>query len=298
MTLFSCNNKTFFVFAMVVPILLAVLYQRILFAGLAPPPPDYGSGSMFDQIADRYDFINRVLALSLDISWRQRMVDEIAASVRTIPRPQILDLATGTADVAILLARTIPDAIILGIDPSTNMLSVGRNKIQKLNLQEQIHLQHLDSQTMHIHADNTFDAATMAFGIRNVPNRTKALCEIQRVIKPNAQLAILEFSEPPEPSNYMDIMPQLAKLFIRYIVPFLGGILSGKPREYWHLQNSIQDFPNPQQFANQLTTLECESSSDKFHLEQLIQLNFQCVQIYVLSKRSKPKQEPESQTNQ
>jgi demethylmenaquinone methyltransferase/2-methoxy-6-polyprenyl-1,4-benzoquinol methylase len=316
MALVSWNSKTFvgFATALVVPILLAVSYQRLLFAGLAPPPPEYGSGTMFDKIANRYDFINRVLALSLDISWRQRMVDEIANAFlqqqqQTIPKqPQILDLATGTADVAILLARTIPNAIILGIDPSRNMLAVARNKIQALQYQERIHLQHLDAQDLHIHADDTFDAATMAFGIRNVPNRSKALCEIQRVLKPNARFAILEFSEPDTTTTstnttnryyYIQIVPLLAaKVFIRYMVPFLGGILSGKPREYWHLQNSIQEFPNPQQFAKILTTLECESSYSSsdgrrmmmmFHLENLIQLNFQSVQIYVLSKTLKSK---------
>ena len=164
------------------------------------PPSDFGSGSMFDQIATRYDLINRVLALRMDISWRQQMANTVQQRVEAsgVSEPQLLDVATGTADVALTLAKTIPSAKILGLDPSNNMLDVGRKKIQQQDLPEQIRLEWADARDLKVYPESTFDGATMAFGIRNVPERDVALCEIHRLLKPRSVLCVLEFSEPDE----------------------------------------------------------------------------------------------------
>ncbi|OEU14393.1 S-adenosyl-L-methionine-dependent methyltransferase, partial [Fragilariopsis cylindrus CCMP1102] len=226
---------------------------------------------MFDSIADRYDTINRVLALRMDIGWRSVMTNDIKKIL-------ILDIATGTADVALQLIDDLStsstststntqdyDVTVLGLDPSENMLSVGRKKINKRGLEKQIVLERADARDLSNYYTNNnnpqsqllFDAATIAFGIRNVvPNRDLALCEIYKLIKPNGVLAILEFSQPSYDSN--GILGAAAGVFIEHVVPFIGGILSGGARqEYIHLQNSIKEFPSPEQFKNQLQNLEC-----------------------------------------
>jgi len=121
-----------------------------------------------------------------------------------------------------------------------------------------------------------FDAATMSFGIRNVPDRETALCQIHKVLREGARFCVLEFSEPAPDTGFLGAV---ARQFIRYVVPVLGGILSGKPREYWHLQNSIQDFPSPKEFGELLEHLDCADGA--FRLDELIQLNYGSVQLYV-----------------
>lgn len=250
-----------------------------MFAGVSPPTSDFGSGLMFDLIATRYDFINRVLAVGMDVSWRQRMVEIIDSSLsRSDDHPiHLLDMATGTADVALLLQKQIPTARIDGLDPSNNMLNVGRSKIQNTN----IHLQQADAQHFaHMFGPNHFDGATMAFGIRNVPDRTKALCEIHQVLKDHARFCILEFSEP---DDSFGVLGQIVRWFIRNAVPTVGAILSGAPREYWHLQNSIKNFPSPKEFGQMLGSLECSQGVKAFRLDEIVQMNFGSVQIYSLA---------------
>ena len=259
-----------------IPVLAFVAHQ-ILFAGVEAPPKDFGSGCMFDMIAGRYDAINRVLALGMDTQWRKEMVRVIEASVKDTPEPVILDLATGTADVSLLLAETIPNANIIGVDPSNNMLEVGRQKIVKKRFQDRISLELEDAMDLSSREAKSFDAATMSFGIRNVPDRSKAVCEIHRVLKPSSLFCILEFSEP---DDSFGVLGAAARLFIRHVIPYLGGILSGKPREYWHLQNSIKDFPAPQEFSKQIESTQCSTGS--FTLEKIQQMNFGSVQLYVL----------------
>lgn len=271
-----------------VPLLLSFgVYQYILFAGVSPPTDDFGSGLMFDLIATRYDFINRVLAVGMDVRWRQRMVQIIESSLSATAAQdhhpiRLLDMATGTADVALLLQKQMPTARIDGLDPSNNMLDVGRSKVVNTN----IHLQQADAQNFaHIFGPDHFHGATMAFGIRNVPDRTKALCEIHTVLKDQARFCILEFSEPDESFG---VMGQVARWFIRNAVPTLGAILSGAPREYWHLQNSIHKFPSPKEFGQILDSLECNQGEKAFRLDEIVQLNFGSVQIYSLAALKQP----------
>lgn len=279
------------------PVLAAVLLQRYMFAGLTAPPSDFGTGTMFDAIAVRYDMINRALALGMDTGWRERMVAKIAESVSHLPhRPRLLDVATGTADVALLLARALPQAQIVGVDPSRHMLHIGRQKVEQRGYRpETVRLLVHDAQddfanvlqlaplddsddVAIIAPQRLFDGATMSFGIRNVPDRAKALCQIHRALRDGARLCILEFSEPAEDAGFLG---GVARLFIRHVVPVLGGLLSGKPREYWHLQHSIRDFPSPREFGVLLENLS-ESCDDGFYrLEELVQMNFGSVQLYV-----------------
>jgi demethylmenaquinone methyltransferase / 2-methoxy-6-polyprenyl-1,4-benzoquinol methylase len=232
---------------------------------------------MFDMIAGRYDLVNRVLAMRMDVGWRKIMVQKIKDKVP--PDARLLDIATGTADVALLLAEAMPLATVLGKDPSNNMLDVGRTKVHDRELDARIVLEYGDAQDFSALQESVFDGATMSFGIRNVPDRQTALCEIHRVLKPSAIFCILEFSEPDESAG---IMGFFARLFIRHVVPVVGGVLSGKPREYLHLQNSIKDFPTPTEFGKIMETVNCgESGRGAFRLDELIQMNFGSVQLYV-----------------
>lgn len=255
------------------------VHEYVLFADVTEPPADFGSGGMFDMIARRYDMINRVLAVGMDMGWRKRMVQVIKDSLDDdgSESVRILDVATGTADVALLLATQIPNAVVVGVDPSANMLAVGREKIAARDLTGRITLEQHDArQGFAEQSPASFDAATMAFGIRNIVEKEQAFCQIHRVLKDQATFCILEFSEP---DDSFGLLGAGARLFIRHIIPTLGGLLSGKPREYWHLQNSIQDFPTPAEFAKLIENTACETGT--FQVQDLIQLNFGSVQLYV-----------------
>lgn len=272
------GNKGPVLFALVLVPLAAIGIHYWLFANVATPPPDFGSGDMFDKIAPNYDLVNRVLAINMDVGWRKVMVEKVKQ--RTFGNPKILDLATGTADVALLLAEGIPGSTVIGVDPSNKMLDVGRVKVKDRELDTRIELREGDAQDlMSSLKENSFDAATMSFGIRNVPDREKALCQIHHVLRPNSVLSILEFSEPEDDAG---IMGYLARMFIRHVVPVVGGIVSGAPREYLHLQNSIKDFPSPKEFVTLMESVECgEDGQGTFRLDELIQMNFGSVQLYV-----------------
>ena len=228
---------------------------------------------------------------------------------------KILDLATGTADVAILLANEAQLAdgadvttsrststTVLGVDPSQNMISVGRDKVKARGLEEVVTLQIGDARKLSDLKDDYYDAATMAFGIRNVPEKDEALCEIWRVLKKTntssdsddrssstssgSKLAILEFSEPGPDTG---ILGALARLFIRHVVPVMGAALSGAPKEYLHLQNSIKEFPIPAEFKALMEGLLCSAGGKEdedamtgaFRVHEVRQMNFGSVQLYL-----------------
>jgi demethylmenaquinone methyltransferase/2-methoxy-6-polyprenyl-1,4-benzoquinol methylase len=201
-------------------------------------PVTLGSGSMFDAIAHRYDFLNRVLSLGIDRGWRRKTVDALALEAGA----RALDLATGTADLAIAIAKSHDDATVVGIDPSANMLEVGRKKVSASGLAPRIELIEGDAQALPFD-DETFDAVTIAFGIRNVPDRPKALAEMARVTKPGGRVAVLELSEPQG-----GILAPFARFHIRTMVPRIGALLSGSA-EYAYLQRSIAAFPAPEAFG-------------------------------------------------
>jgi demethylmenaquinone methyltransferase / 2-methoxy-6-polyprenyl-1,4-benzoquinol methylase len=194
--------------------------------------------TMFNRIAPYYDFLNRLLSLGIDHSWRRKAIRELAKS-----KPQyILDVATGTADVAIAMARTLHPAQIIGIDIAPEMLQIGRQKIEKQGLNSQIELQEGDSEALPFPTDS-FDAVTAAFGVRNFENLEKGLQEMYRVLKPAGKMVILEFSQPK-------IFPfkQIFNAYFKYLLPIIGRLTSKDPRAYQYLYESVQAFPEGQDF--------------------------------------------------
>jgi demethylmenaquinone methyltransferase / 2-methoxy-6-polyprenyl-1,4-benzoquinol methylase len=200
--------------------------------------PRDGSGAMFDGIAARYDLVNRVISLGIDQSWRRKTVRalDLAKSHR------VLDLATGTADLAIQVARTEPSVNVVGLDPSGKMLAVGRVKVTRAELDDRVELVQGDAQELPF-ADQAFDSVCIAFGIRNVPDRGKALREMARVTRRGGRIAILELSEPRA-----GLLGFMARFHIHTVVPYVGALLSGV-KEYRYLQRSIAAFPPADEFA-------------------------------------------------
>jgi len=200
-----------------------------------------GSGAMFDGIAPRYDLLNRIMSLGNDRAWRRRAIQALALQ----PGDRVLDLATGTADLAIAVARLHPDTTVTGVDPSPNMMKLGQEKVAREGLAGRITLQMGDAQRLPF-PDQSFNAICMGFGIRNVPDRPLALREMRRVTRPGGRIAILELSEPQK-----GLTAPLARFIIRSFVPWIGGLLSGS-REYRYLQESIAAFPRPEAFSEMM----------------------------------------------
>lgn len=233
-----------------------------------PPRPEGGSGEMFDNIADRYDLLNRIISLGIDQSWRRRTVDALNLTETS----HALDLATGTADLALLIAQRVPGCRITGVDPSTKMLAVGQEKVARAALAERITLAEGDAQALP-YEDNTFDGTTIAFGIRNVPDRLLGLREMARVTKPGGRIAILELSEPQG-----GLMGPLARFHVHTLVPWLGSLLSGA-KEYRYLQKSIAAFPPAEEFAGTMR----EAGLDVL---EVTPLTFGVAHLYVASPKS------------
>ncbi|MEL7060101.1 MAG: bifunctional demethylmenaquinone methyltransferase/2-methoxy-6-polyprenyl-1,4-benzoquinol methylase UbiE [Acidobacteriota bacterium] len=194
---------------------------------------------MFDRIAGRYDALNRVISLGLDQPWRRRTIEALSLE----PGHRVLDLATGTGDMAILAARAEPGVEVVGVDPSTAMLDVGRDKVTRDGFAERIVLREGDGEDLPF-ADDAFDAAMIAFGIRNVADRPRALREMARVVRPGGRIAILEANEPRRGP-----LAPLARLHVHHVMPRIGAWLSGAA-EYRYLQTSIEAFPQPEAFAD------------------------------------------------
>lgn len=196
-----------------------------------------GSGQMFDAIAHRYDLLNRLMSLGIDQLWRRRTV----AALELPEKARVLDLATGTADLALQIASAHPDCTVVGLDPSREMLAIGRRKIAAQGLGARIELVEGDAQALPF-APASFDGITIAFGIRNVPDRAAALQEMARVVRPGGRVCVLELTEPRR-----GLLAPLARFHVHVVVPRLGAALSGS-REYRYLQQSIAAFPAPDEF--------------------------------------------------
>lgn len=207
---------------------------------LSPKAPRVdGSGAMFDRIAGRYDLLNRILSLGRDGAWRRRAV----RALELHPGRRYLDVATGTADVAIEIARVESTARIDGIDPASEMLAEGRAKIERHRLHGRTELHRGGIEHLPF-ADETFDGAIIAFGIRNVADRRGGLEEMARVVRPGARVVVLELTEPTR-----GWVAPLARFYMRHLVPRLGGLLAREP-EYRYLQESIAAFPPPGRFLD------------------------------------------------
>ncbi len=209
--------------------------------------PDAASGldkkdqvaEMFNHIAFKYDFLNRFLSAGIDQSWRKKALKELVKI-----RPKfILDVATGTADVALMASTQLKPEKIIGIDISEGMLQIGREKIRKKGLDNQIQLVYGDSETINF-PDSTFDAVTVAFGVRNFADLEKGLLEINRVLKPNGKLVVLEFSRPKAFG-----LRTIYKIYMKYITPFIGKFFSKNNSAYQYLDESIKKFPEGKDFV-------------------------------------------------
>lgn len=194
---------------------------------------------MFDNIAPKYDLLNRVLSLGIDVSWRKRAISYLK---KQQPKT-ILDVATGTADVAILTAKTLHPERIVGIDIANQMLEIGRDKIAASQLADVISLETGDSENLRF-ADNSFDAVTVAFGVRNFENLEKGLAEMCRVLRPGGRVVILEFSRP-----HVFPFKQLYNAYFRYVLPLIGRLTSRDTRAYAYLFESVQSFPEGNQMC-------------------------------------------------
>lgn len=211
---------------------------------------------MFDTISGSYDGLNRVISLGIDVKWRKKVVELVAEK-----KPEtILDIATGTGDLVILMAKTSAKRII-GLDISAGMLEVGRQKIEKENLTEKIEMVLGDSEKMS-YPDNYFDAITVSFGIRNFETLDKGLAEIYRVLKPNGIFVILETSVPtkfPFKQGYA--------FYTKLILPIIGKIFSKDNSAYGYLSESAANFPFGENLNNILrknSFIECKAMPQTF----------------------------------
>jgi demethylmenaquinone methyltransferase/2-methoxy-6-polyprenyl-1,4-benzoquinol methylase len=205
---------------------------------------------MFDSIAYRYDFLNRFLSAGIDIIWRKNALKEL----KKLDPKKILDVATGTADVAIMATNSLHPEKIIGIDISDGMLDFGRKKIEKLKLGKIIELVNGDSETINF-ADNSFDAVTVAFGVRNFQNLEKGLREIKRVLRPGGKLVVLEFSKPKSAG-----IKQLYNLYMKVVAPGMGKLFSKNRNAYKYLDESIKKFPEGKNFTTILDNLGYRNS--------------------------------------
>ena len=197
---------------------------------------------MFDHISPTYDFLNRVFSFGIDQYWRKVLISKLDSSLPIY----VLDVATGTADVAIQVAKKYPKSFITGIDLSNKMIDIGNQKIQKQELYNQIELQQGDSESLSFE-DDTFDAVVVAFGLRNFEELNTGLSEIFRVLKKGGQFFILECSEPKN---------KLIKLFyyiyFHKLTPFFGRHFSKDLSAYQYLSESVAAFPSRAELSDKM----------------------------------------------
>ena len=194
---------------------------------------------MFDNISEDYDGLNRVISLGIDVSWRKKVVKLVGEN----NPQQILDIATGTGDLALMMSQLNPEKIV-GLDISEGMLQVGRQKVAKAKLTDKIEMIVGDSENIPF-PDNTFDAITVSFGVRNFENLDKGLTEILRVLKPGGKFVVLETSNPtkfPFKQGY--------KLYTNFILPIIGKLFSKDKVAYSYLSESANSFPFGEAFNN------------------------------------------------
>ncbi len=201
--------------------------------------PDKGKDvqAMFDAIAERYDVLNRVLSMGVDKGWRVAAAKEV---LENNPKA-VLDIATGTGDFAIAIQKLAPTAKVIGSDFAIKMLEIARVKAKTQNLE--IPFEQGDALNLP-YADNRFDAVSCSFGFRNFADFKRGLEEFYRVLQPGGRCVILEFPPPPE-----NLLGQLYTVYFRHVLPFIGGVVSGKPEAYKYLPESVMAFPKPEALA-------------------------------------------------
>ena len=221
---------------------------------------------MFNNIAKKYDFLNHVLSMGIDKLWRKKAVKLL----KSLQPKMILDIATGTGDFALANLKLNPDKVV-GIDISTEMLAVGREKIAKKNLSHKIELLEGDSENIQF-KNNTFDAIKVAFGVRNFENLEKGLSEMNRVVRPGGKVVVLEFSKPRRFP-----IKQIYNFYFFRILPFWGRMVSKDASAYTYLPESVDAFPDGEDFLKIYET--CGFTETK-----QIKLSFGIASIYIGTK--------------
>lgn len=194
--------------------------------------------TMFDNIAFRYDFLNRFLSAGIDIGWRKKAIKLLLP----LKPERILDVATGTGDFALTSYEILKPEKITGIDISEGMLELGRKKISKAGLDDYIELLNGDSEAI-LFEDNSFDAVTVAFGVRNFENLEQGLSEIKRVLRPGGRLIVLECTKPSMP-----VVKQFYSFYMKFITPKIGKIIANNNDAYQYLNDSVLRFPEKKSF--------------------------------------------------
>ena len=222
---------------------------------------------MFDAIAPRYDLLNHLLSGGLDRTWRNRAIDELRlpAGVR------VLDLCTGTGDLAVTAVRRGTDVTVVGVDFAGRMLELARDKVASLALGRSIRFVRGDGTRIPL-ADSCCDAATIGFGIRNVVEPRRALAELARVLRPGGRLAILEFGQPRVPG-----VRTLYAWYFRYLLPLVGRMVSRHQSAYSYLPASVGTFPAPPDFAALI-------AATGFSQVRAVPLSFGIVYLYVAER--------------
>lgn len=217
---------------------------------------------MFDRIAPRYDLLNHTLSFNVDRLWRRRVV----RIVRRAAPHRILDVATGTGDLAIEMARRIPGVRVLGVDLSERMLAAARRKVVSRGLDGRVLLEAGDAERLSV-ADGAVDVATVAFGVRNFSDIDAGLRELHRVLKPGGKVVILEFSRPRNA-----LFRTLYECYTFRILPRIGGLVSRDRRAYEYLPRSVGEFPAPDEFLAMMARAgfrDCRSRSQSFGIAQI-----------------------------
>jgi len=227
------------------------------------------SWTMFNRISQRYDFLNRLLSLRRDVAWRK----EILPFLPQDKEFSVLDVATGTADVLHnIINQSLNVKLAIGIDMATEMIKIGRTKIDKCNVHSVNMLMPADSRLIPFKG-RTFDVVTVAFGIRNIPDINNALSELYNVLKPTGRAIILEFSIPRN-----RFISAIYLIYFRYILPKIGRFLSGDKIAYSYLNRTVENFPYGREFCEYLFNIG-------FHSVQEIPLTFGIATIYIGEKR-------------
>ena len=195
---------------------------------------------MFDNIAPTYDKLNHIMSLNIDRMWRRRVM----RIVRRSKAHKIMDVATGTGDLAIAMAKRVDRTQILGVDLSEEMLAVARRKVEKQGLEERIMLEKGDAENLTMVTTESIDAATVAFGVRNFENIERGLSEIYRTLKPGGKLVVLEFSMPKK-----RLVRWVYSQYAHRLLPRIGGMISKDKQAYTYLPDSVEEFPSPERFA-------------------------------------------------
>jgi demethylmenaquinone methyltransferase / 2-methoxy-6-polyprenyl-1,4-benzoquinol methylase len=207
---------------------------------------------MFDNISPKYDFLNHTLSLGIDRIWRRKAINLLKKD----PPKTILDIATGTGDFAIAALKLNPDQVI-GVDISEGMLEIGRKKLKKRKLDHRIELRMGDSEGLEFD-DNKFDAVIVAFGVRNFEHLEQGLADMYRVTREGGKVVILEFSRPR-----MFPFKQLYNFYFRWILPKIGRLISKDQSAYTYLPESVQAFPDGENFLAILRSVGFNNTSCK-----------------------------------